>query len=105
MKVRFADQAIRCRVTPAELERLLTGRNVALEVALPRDHRFRLSIRPSALDTWQLDHDPTGLWLTIPRAQLEYLSQTVPSTEGIEQRFPASDGGSVHVSFEVDLQG
>lgn len=104
MKVRFSDQSVRCRVTRAELERLLTGRAIALEVALPRDHTFRVSIRPAAIDGWQLDSDPTGLWLSIPRTELESLSQSLPSKEGIEQAFDISNGSSLMVSFEVDLR-
>lgn len=109
MNVRFSDQALRCRVTRAELDLLLLGRAIALEVALPRDHKFRVNVRPGALPAaanngWQLESDPTGVWLTIPRAQLDSLSQALPSKEGIEQSFETANGGSVRVSFEVDLR-
>jgi len=104
MKVRFSDRAVRCRVTRAELQRLLSGRAVALEVPLPRDHVFRVNVRPAAIDGWQLESDPTGVWLSIPRAQIEQLSQGLPSREGIEQSFTTADGGRVTVSFEVDLR-
>jgi hypothetical protein len=103
MNVRFSDRAIRCRVRQAELERLLTGRAITLELCLPRDRRFRVNIRPAALDVWQLDSDPTGIWLTIPRAELESLAQTLPRKEGIQHSFAASEG-SVLVKFEVDLR-
>lgn len=105
MKIRFSDQAVRCRVTRPELDRLLTGHAVVLEVALPRDHKFRVNVRPAAINGWQLENDPTGLWLSIPRAELEALAQTLPSKEGIERSFETSNGGSVRVSFEVDLRG
>jgi hypothetical protein len=104
MKVRFAENSVRCRATKAELATLLSGRAVALEVALPRDHVFRINIRPSALAQWQLDSDPTGLWLTVPRSELEALSESVPSREGIEHAFELSTGGSVTVSFEIDVK-
>ena len=103
MKVRFSDQAIRCRVTSAELQQLLTGRAVALELCLPRDRKFRINVRPAALETWQLDSDPTGIWLTIPRSQLQTLEQSLPSKEGIEHGFETTEG-SVAVTFEVDLR-
>lgn len=103
MKVRFSDRALRCRITRAELDRLLSGRAIALEVLLPRDHKFRLSVRPAAIGAWQLDSDPTGLWLTIPRADLESLSASLPRKQGIEQEFAVSNG-NVRVSFEVDLR-
>lgn len=104
MNVRFSHQTIRCRVTRHELERLLSGRAVELELCLPRDRRFRVNVRPAALDAWQLDSDPTGLWVTIPRTELQTLAQTLPRKDGIEHSFETSEG-SVVVSFEVDLRG
>ncbi|MGH8176966.1 MAG: DUF7009 family protein [Steroidobacter sp.] len=104
MNVRFSAQALRCRVSRAELDRLLSGRAVALEVTLPRDHVFRVNVRPTTLAGWQLDTDPTGLWLTIPRTALESLSLSAPNKEGVEQTFETSNGGSVAVSFEVDVK-
>jgi hypothetical protein len=103
MNVRFSDQAIRCRATAGELQQLLTGRAITLDLVLPRDRRFRVNVRPSALETWQLDSDPTGVWVSIPRSRLEALAQTLPSKEGIEHSFETSQG-SVAVTFEVDLR-
>lgn len=110
MNVRFSAEAVRCRVTRAELDLLLLGRAIVLEVALPRDHKFRINIRPGMLPAstvgnngWQLDSDPTGLWLTIPRALLESFAQSLPSKTGIEQKFDTASG-SVRVVFEVDLR-
>ena len=60
-------------------------------------------MRPSALETWQLESDPTGIWVSIPRAQLEAFGKTLPSKEGIEHGFETAQG-SVTVSFEVDLR-
>ena len=103
MNVRFSERAIRCRASAAELQQLLTGRAIGLELCLPRDRKFRVNVRPAALETWQLESDPTGIWLTIPRSQLEALAQTLPSKEGIEHGFETAQG-SVMVSFEVDLK-
>jgi hypothetical protein len=103
MNVRLSPAAIRCRATSAELEQLLTGRAISLDLYLPRDRRFRINVRPSALETWQLDSDPTGVWVTIPRAQLEAFGKTLPSREGIDHGF-ATAQGTVTVSFEVDLR-
>jgi hypothetical protein len=103
MKVRFSEQAIRCRVTSAELQLLLTGRALTLELSLPRDRRFRVNVRPAALETWQLDSDPTGIWIAIPRSQLQALAETLPSKEGIEHSFESAHGG-LAVTFEVDLK-
>ena len=103
MKVRFTDRTIRCRATAAELQQLLTGRAIALELCLPRDRLFRVNVRPAALETWQLESDPTGIWMSIPRSQLESLAQTLPSKQGIEREFETSQGNVV-VSFEVDVK-
>jgi hypothetical protein len=103
MNVRFSEQAIRCRATSAELQQLLTGRALTLELCLPRDRRFRVNVRPAALETWQLDSDPTGIWVSIPRSQLQALAETVPSKEGIERSFETAQG-CVTVTFEVDLK-
>ena len=103
MNVRFSDGAIRCRATSAELEQLLTGRAIELELCLPRDRRFLVNVRPSALQKWQLESDPTGIWVSIPRSQIEELAKTLPSKEGIEHGF-ATAQGSVVVKFEVDLK-
>ena len=103
MNVRFSDHAIRCRATAAEFQQLLTGRAIALEMCLPRERRFLINLRPAALETWQLESDPTGIWVSIPRSQLEALAQTLPSKEGIEHGFETAQG-SVVVVFEVDLK-
>ena len=103
MNVRFSERTIRCRATSAELEKLLSGRAISLDLYLPRDRRFRINVRPSALETWQLESDPTGIWVAIPRAQLEAFGKTLPSKEGIEHGFETAQG-SVTVSFEVDLR-
>src|SRR5512138_1588758 len=57
MNVRFSYQSVRCRVKRAELEGLLAGRAISLEVALPRDHVFRVNVRPSPLAEWKLESD------------------------------------------------
>ena len=104
MNVRFAEQSLRCRVSTAEVQTLLTGRAISLEVVLPQEHVFRLSVRPSALNHWQLASDPTGLWLSIPRAELEALAQTLPSKEGIAHNCETANGKRLEVMFEVDVK-
>jgi hypothetical protein len=104
MNIKFSPQALRCRVARAELDLLLAGRALTLEVELPRNHKFRLSVQSSTLSAWQLDSDPTGIWLTIPRAALEALAEALPSKEGIEHAFPTAHGREVAVSFEVDVR-
>ena len=104
MNVRFSDRHIRFRVARHELDRLLSGRSLALDVSMPRSHQFRASINVTPLGDWQLDSDPTGLWLSIPRSALEDLLESLPRKEGLQHVFSTGTDGSLAVAFEVDLQ-
>lgn len=104
MNIKFSDDSVRCRVSRAELDRLLTGRSIALEVPLPRNHQFRASVWPGAMGGWQLESDPTGMWITIPKAELQTLAESLPSRDGIEQEFDTASEGKLTVSFEVDVR-
>lgn len=50
---------------------------------------------------WQLDSDPTGLWLTIPRAELEQLGQTERFAERLMRDFPVSSNQAMKVILEA----
>jgi hypothetical protein len=103
--VRFSGQALYCHISRSELERLVSGRSIDLQVSLPRHHAFRVSVRPSAMSAdrggWQLDSDPTGIWLTIPRAELEQLGQTTTFAERLIRDFPVAAGQQVQVILEA----
>jgi hypothetical protein len=103
--VRFSGQSLHCQITRSELERLVSGRTVDLVVQLPKHHNFRVSVRPSPMTAdrggWQLDSDPTGTWLTIPRAELELLGQTTTFAERLTRDFPVSDSEHVQVILEA----
>ncbi len=103
MNVKFSTNHIRCRATRADLDRLLSGRALALEVALPRHHTFRVNVWPGAIGGWQLESDPTGIWITIAKTELQALAESLPSKEGISKEFE-TDEGVVTVSFEVDVR-
>ena len=103
MNIKFSDNGVRCRVSRSELDRLLTGRAVALEVPLPRNHSFRANIWPGAMDGWQLESDPTGIWITIPKVELQSLAESLPSKEGIEKEFDGGEG-PITVRFQVDVR-
>jgi hypothetical protein len=104
MNVRFSDRHVRFRVQRHELDLLLAGRSLGLDVPMPRSHQFRASVNLTPLGDWQLDSDPTGLWLSIPRSALEDLLQSQPAKEGVEHEFPTGNGSSLNVAFEVDLR-
>jgi hypothetical protein len=103
MNVRFSDRHIRFRVTRQELERLMAGRSLALDVPMPRAHQFRASVSITPIGDWQLDSDPTGMWLSMPRSAVEGLSQELPRKEGLEHTFE-TNGSTLSVAFEVDLR-
>jgi hypothetical protein len=104
MNIRFSDRHIRFRVARHELDRLLSGRSLSLDVPMPRSHQFRASINVTPLGDWQLDSDPTGLWLSIPRSALEALIEAHPQKEGLQHVFQTDGGGALAVAFEVDLR-
>lgn len=103
--MRFSGQALHCQIGRSELERLVSGRSVDLVVALPRHHAFRVSIRPSAMNAerggWQLDSDPTGIWVTVPRAELEQLGQTTTFAERLVHDFPVTSEARAQLILEV----
>ncbi|MBL8268683.1 hypothetical protein [Steroidobacter sp.] len=105
MDVRFSGQALHCQLGRTELERLVSGRAVDLVVALPRHHAFRVSIRPSVMTAerggWQLDSDPTGIWVTVPRAELEQLGQTTTFAERLLHDFPVTSDANLQLILEV----
>lgn len=104
MDVRFSGQALYCHLSRAELARLTSGRSVDLHVALPRNHAFRVSVRPSNLGAdrggWQLESDPTGIWVTLPRTELEQLGQTESFAERLMHDFPLAANQQVQVILE-----
>jgi len=50
---------------------------------------------------WQLDSDPTGIWLTVPRAELEPLGQTTTLAERLVHEFAVSDTQKMQVFLEA----
>jgi hypothetical protein len=103
MNVKFGHDGLRCRITNAELERLLSGRAVMLEVPLPRGHAFRANINLTSGAEWQFESDPTGIWISIPKSEVRVLADSLPSKEGIRKEFETAHG-NVAVVFEVDVR-
>lgn len=104
MNLRLSPDGIRFRSSREEFAQLLSGRAISLELGLPRDHVYRANVRPSVLGKWQLERDPTGLWLTIPAGELQALSEALPSREGLRHSFELTTGDAIEVAFEVDLK-
>jgi hypothetical protein len=103
--VRFSAQALFCQITRSELERLAAGLSIDLIFQLPKHRSFRVSLRPSSMSAdrggWQLDSDPTGIWLTVPRAELEPLGQTTTLAERLVHEFAISDTEKLQVFLEA----
>ncbi|MFL6547641.1 MAG: hypothetical protein ACJ8OJ_03050 [Povalibacter sp.] len=104
MNIKLSERALRVRVLRSEFDALLSSRAIKLDVELPRNHTFRVNVRPAMIGGWSLESDPTGLWIAIPRSELQALSQLLPSPEGLEHAFDVSSGGQILVSFEVDVR-
>jgi hypothetical protein len=98
--VRFSGQSLYCQITRSELARVAAGLSVDLIFQLPKHRSFRVSLRPSSMSAdrggWALESDPTGIWLTIPRAELEMLGQTTTFAERLTREFE-----NVHVILEA----
>lgn len=103
MNVKFGPEGLRCRITNAELERLLSGRALMLEVPLPRGHAFRANINLTPSAEWRLESDPTGIWISIPKAAVQALAQSLPNRDGLEREFETAHG-KVQLVFEVDVR-
>ena len=50
---------------------------------------------------WQLESDPTGIWLTVPRGELEQLGQTETFAERLMRGFPVSSTQQMKVIVEA----
>lgn len=103
MNVRIAEDSLRWRVNQDELTSLLAGRALVLHVRLPRSRHVRYSVRASRVSGWQLESDPTGLWLTMPHEELEILAACVPTKAPIEHALEV-DGEKLVLSFDVDVR-
>jgi hypothetical protein len=103
MNVRFADRSIRFRILNEEIKTLLSGKALALEVPLGGSRSFRASISAVHIGSWQLDSDPTGLWLRVPQSALAEFAESLPSKSGLEHEF-TTNAGAVQVALEVDVK-
>lgn len=104
MNVRLAPQEVRFRVMRDELQQLLAGRSLALRVALTGHHEFQASVVAARVGAWRLDSDPTGLWLTVPRGELESLADGAAAAAGLVHDFELPQGQVLQLTFEVDVR-
>lgn len=103
MNMRFAENSIRLRVTSDEFAQLRIGKTMALEVPLPQGHLFRAKLNMAPNGHWHFDSDPTGMWISVPRQDIDALAGELPSKEGVAHAF-ATQKGELQVSLEVDVK-
>ena len=87
MDLRFAVASIGIQVTTEELSRLCSGRSIGLRVSMPRGHAFNVKLTQTNLTNWLFDSDPTGLWLSVPRAELALLGEDATARQSIAHQF------------------
>jgi len=103
MNFRFAPNSLRVRVSGEEFSQLRNGRTLSLEVFLTGHHAFKARVSVANDREWHLDSDPTGMWISVPRSDIEALSESLPSKEGIEHLFETSRDNLI-LSLEVDVK-
>jgi len=102
MNFKFAANSIRVRISTDEFSQLRSGKTLSLEVPLTGHHVFRAKLNLS-IDQWHFDSDPTGMWVSVPRAEVEALGEALPSKDGIEHQF-VTNKDDLTVSLEVDVR-
>ena len=103
MNMRFSENSIRLRVTSDEFAQLRIGKTMALEVSLPQGHLFRAKLNMATNGHWHFDSDPTGIWISVPRRDIDSLAEDLPSKDGVVHAF-ATQKGELQVSLEVDVK-
>lgn len=104
MKVQMQGQALRVRISEAELARLQSGETAGNLTRLPGGATFHQEVRlvddgaPSLLATGR------GWVFNLPRGVLEPYVARLPCRDGIEFRLPVGEGVELAVEFEVDVR-
>ena len=103
MNFRFASRSIRIRISDDEFSQLRSSKTLSLEVALPGHHIFKARVSIAADSDWHFESDPTGMWISVPRAEIDALADGLPSKEGIEHSFETFKENLL-ISLEVDVK-
>lgn len=99
MKVRFAPESLRLRVSRRELEALLASASLVTAVEWPGGG---WELRVVAAEAFGVDGEGGDLAVRLPRGELETLTTRLPCRDGLRYAF-AGAAGSVEIRFEVDL--
>jgi len=100
---KFSVNSVRVRISQDEFDQLRLGKTLSLEVPLTGHHLFRAKLNISADGQWHFDSDPTGMWISAPRNEVDTLAENLPSKDGIEHTFTTHKDELV-VSLEVDVR-
>jgi hypothetical protein len=99
MNLRISENDFRFRITPADLDALLQGREIDQRTRLyPHSFSFRISPVEDRADM-ELEMAVGGFCLFVPRAALESLRGLGRSRDGI-----AVSQGGVRISLQVDIK-
>jgi len=103
MKVQMQGQALRIRISEAELARLLDGGAVENLTRLPgavAHHQLRTAEdgKPT------LAAAPGGWIFSLPRGELEPYVAKLPCRDGLVVRLQVEAGAELEVEFEVDVR-
>ncbi|WP_052108183.1 hypothetical protein [Aerolutibacter daejeonensis] len=103
MKVQMQGQALRIRISEAELARLLDGETVENLTRLPGNMAHH-QLRMVEAGEPALFAAPGGWAFSLPRGELEPYVARLPCRDGLVVRLPVEQGGDLEVEFEVDVR-
>ena len=110
MNTRFSENEIRFRINRSEMESLLSGHRIHLQLDLPDQEGYQFRIHPL---TDPVENDrPLSLTvrerlieLGVGVEELKSLSRRLPSKEGLTTELPSRSGKQLlRVALEIDLK-
>jgi hypothetical protein len=101
MRLQVQQQSLRVRVTEAELQDLLSGKSLRLEVAFGERPLFGLHVA-CGLET---SLEPGPVWrLRLCETALRAYRETLPRRDALEAELTGSCGDPLRLEFEVDVR-
>lgn len=104
MKLQIQGQQLRWRIDEAELATLLAGEPVGDTTGLPGARDWRRALQLVSGDAPCLQCDDDHWLLTLPRAPVERLAQSLPSRDGLSFALMLGNGTPLELRFDVDIR-